>query len=149
MNALVRGGLAGIGGTGAMTAVMAARRMAGLRRLPPQVITEGVTQKAGLRSDLPEPVFNLGWLAAHFGFGSSTGAGYALARRFLPKHAFFAGLLWGSAVYAVSYLGLMPGLGLYPEPRADARTRTLALIVAHAVFGVTTAELERMLAGTQ
>ena len=147
MDALLRGGLAGLAGTAAMSGLMAAGHAAGLLGTPPpEVITERVQEAAGVRDDLPEPAFTASWVAAHAAFGAAAGAGYAVVRPLLPASALAAGLLWGGAVWAVSYLGLMPALGLYPPPGRDAPGRVGVMVAAHGVYGVTVASAERALA---
>lgn len=146
MNTMVRGGLAGILGTGPMSLAIAAGRAAGLFRTPPpKQIIERAQAKAGIRHELPEPAVQASWLAAHLGYGAACGVLYTLLRPLLPTSPITAGLLYGGAVWGVSYLGLMPSLGLYPGPKADSPLRAAVMIVAHVVFGVTTAEVERRL----
>ena len=147
MDRLARGGLAGLLGTGLMTLALAGARAAGLLRTPPPAeVTGRAQEKAGLRRHVPEPAFRASWLAAHFGYGAACGGGYALLRPGLPASPPAAGLAYGGAVWALSYLGLLPALGLYPRPEEDSRSRLAVMIAAHAVFGVTVAEAERRLA---
>ena len=85
-------------------------------------------------------------LGAHFAFGAVPGALGALARPLAagaPTPAF--GLLFGMVVWAAAYLGLMPALGLYPWPHQDRPARRRTMILAHAVYGLTFAEIERRL----
>jgi uncharacterized membrane protein YagU involved in acid resistance len=47
----------------------------------------------------------------------------------------FAGISFGLLVWAISYLGLLPALGLYPSPRKDTGRRTAIMVLAHIVWG--------------
>ena len=146
MDRLARGGLAGLLGTGLMTLVIAGARAARLLRTPPPAeITERAQQQAGVRRRIPAPAFRASWLSAHFGYGAACGAVYTLVRPGLPASTAAAGLVYGGAVWAMSYLGLLPALGLYPRPADDSRSRMAVMIAAHAVFGVSVAEAERRL----
>ena len=151
MHQVARGALAGLTGTGMMTLAIAAARAAGLLRTPPPAeITARAQEKAadtmGARPRAAGPPFEAGWLAAHFAYGAACGVGYALIRPLVPAPPVGIGLAYGGAVWGLSYLGLMPALGLYPWPDDDSRSRMAATIAAHAVFGVATAEAERRLA---
>lgn len=147
MDGMVRGGLAGLFGTVCMSGLMAAGRAAGLMRRPPPVeITGRVEQAAGIRDDLREPAFTASWVVAHFAYGAAAGAAYSTLRPLLPASPVAAGLLWGAAVWAGSYLALMPALRLYPSLRRDAPGRVGVMVAAHAAYGVSTAAAERVLA---
>ena len=145
MNTLVRGGVAGAIATGTMSAVIAGAKLGGLVHLPPpKQIAHRAGKKLGFDiSKLPEPAFRTLWLGAHLGYGITCGIGYALVvRRFLPGRPEIRGLLFGEALWAIGYLGFLPGLGLYPSPDDDSSSRTAVMIVAHAVYGVTAAITE-------
>ncbi len=145
MNTLVRGGVAGVIATGTMSAVIAVAKLAGLVHLvPPKQIAQRAGKKVGVDiSKLPEPVFRALWLSSHLGYGTVCGIGYTLVvRRFVPGRPEIRGLLFGEALWAIGYLGFLPGLGLYPPPDDDSSSRTAVMIVAHAVYGVTVAITE-------
>lgn len=149
MNQVVRGSLAGLIATGAMSAVVAGGWATGfLRTPPPKHITGRIQDEIGIRHKLPNPLFESSWMLAHIGYGSGAGVAYTLARRLLPRSSVVAGLLFGGAVWAISYLGLMPGLHLYLWPDEDTKGRQGTMIAAHAVYGVTLAESERLLRGS-
>ena len=146
MHPILRGGLAGLAGTGLMTVVIAAAKASGLLWLPaPAQITGNVMRKTGAGAGAPRPV----WLAAHTGYGAIWGSAYGLIRPALPSSPVVAGLAHGGAVWALSYLGLMPALGLYPWPDDDSRPRAGVMIIAHAVYGIVTAAAEEWLAHHQ
>jgi len=144
MNTLVRGGVAGAIATGTMSSVIAVAKLGGLVHLPPpKQIAKRAGKKVGVDiSNLPEPAFRTVWLGAHLGYGIACGIGYTLFRQFLPGRTVIRGLLFGEALWAIGYMGFLPGLGLYPSPDDDSSARTAVMIAAHAVYGVTAAIAE-------
>lgn len=148
MNAIVRGALAGTVATGFMSIAMVAGRAAGLLgEPPPKHITERVEQEAGVRHKLSYSAFQSSWMLAHLGYGAAGGVLFSLGRRLLPSSDGAAGLTFGGLVWSVSYLGLMPGLKLYPWPGEDSTTRQGVMIAAHGVYGVALALIDRQLGG--
>ena len=147
MNQLIRGALAGTMATVPMTiAIWAGRKLDMLRTPPPAQITANVARRTEAVDVQSPEAFTATWLAAHVGFGAGTGALYALVRRRLPMGTGPAGLLFGGVVWAYNYLGIFPALNLYPSPEEDRNSRVAVMLAAHAVYGVSLAELERRLA---
>jgi uncharacterized membrane protein YagU involved in acid resistance len=139
---LLWGAIAGALATVPHSLVMAAGRRARLLyNPPPKHIIERATEKTRTRHNLPPPVFQAGWVAAHVGYGAVAGGLYALLGPLLPGRIAERGLLFGILVWAVSYFGLLPSLGLYPSPRDDSKSQQIVLILAHAAYGVATAEI--------
>ena len=146
MQQFVRGGLAGLAATVPMTVVIAAGRAAGLMGTPPPVeIVENVAEQAGEDPDRDSPAFQASWIAAHLGYGAACGALYALMRPLLPRSDVAAGLLFGGAVWGVSYMGVMPALDLYPSAKDDSEPRQAVMVAAHAVFGMALASIDSRL----
>ncbi len=145
---VIEGAAAGFAATVPMTAVIAGGRAAGWLRTPPPVeITENVAELAGEDPDIDSAEFQAGWLAAHFGYGAVCGAAYAKVRPALPCPDAVSGLLFGGAVWGISYLGLLPALRLFPPAKKDSPRRQAVMIAAHAVFGLSLAGIERALRG--
>jgi putative membrane protein len=115
---------------------------------PPVEITENVAQQAGEDPDRQSPEFQAAWLAAHVGYGAACGVIFAAIRPVLPRSDLVAGLLFGAAVWGVSYISLMPSLNLYPSAQDDSNQRQAVMIAAHAVFGTALASVDRYLGGT-
>jgi hypothetical protein len=133
---LVRGAVAGVAATTAMSAVMFVSRKAGLMgKMPPERITE-----AGLRvlrvhaSESSEDALST---VAHLGYGAGVGALFAVAERTtrLPVPGAVAGALYGLAVWTVSYAGWIPALGIMPPPHRDRHDRQTSMILAHLMYG--------------
>ena len=115
---------------------------------PPVEITENVAEHAGEDPDRQSPEFQAAWLAAHLGYGAACGVIFAAIRPALPRSDLAAGLLFGVAVWGVSYIGLMPSLNLYPSAQDDSNQRQAVMIAAHAVFGSALASVDRYLSAT-
>lgn len=141
---VIRGAVAGFIATAPMTAVLGAGRAAGwLYTPPPAQIAREVAERAGERPAQLSPEFTATWLAAHFTYGAACGALYGVVRPLLPRADATSGVLFGGAVWAVSYFGLLPSLGLFPSAKDDAPSRQAVMIAAHLVYGVTLARAER------
>ena len=141
MNDATRGAIAGLAGTVAMSAAMAATRLAGVMRheVPPRKITARSEDAVGLYDRLSQPEFEASWVVGHFAYGMANGMAYAAVRRRLPGPAPVAGSAFGLAVWAISYAGWLPAVGLYPPPTEDAGDRIAAMIAHHLVYGAATA----------
>lgn len=128
-------------GAGALaTVAMSTVQFPGARRdgrLPPPVeITRRLHARRG--APTPRPVLVSEAVVAHLAFGAACGALYALlapARLREISATVFAG-----ALYAVSYRGVLPSLGLHPHSDDDDRGRQVANLAGHIVYGLTLAE---------
>lgn len=131
---ILLGGLAGMSAAGPMTVVMLAlhRRLPLKDRypLPPREITEQV-----LRPRSPEEA-GLMTLAAHFAYGGAMGAIYTATVATPARHWIAKGLLAGAAVWAGSYLGLLPATGLLRSAKSHPAPRNALMLLAHGVWGL-------------
>ena len=131
---ILRGAAAGAAATFPMTLVMAALhgRLPARQRtpLPPRLITEDLTERAGFSPrEVRRPLVWLG----HFGYGALCGA---LASPLLGRAPGpGAGVLFGAAVWAASYFGLVPALGLRPSGPRETPERNGLMLIAHLAFG--------------
>ena len=139
MKTFARGVFSGILANVAMSLVLVVGKALGLLGTPPpKTITARMSRKMGIRPErTPRLAFNAGWLAAHLGYGAGCGVVYVTARSLLPRSNALSGLLYGLAVWAVSYLGLLSKLGLYPPADRDSPSRQVVMVAAHLVFGST------------
>jgi len=112
------------------------RRLPGPERypLPPREITEGIEKKVSGKKLDPDVGRALTWLA-HFGYGGAAGSLYAGAKSLLPVRGSLLGPLFGLGVWAVSYLGILPGLRLLTPATEHPLRRSWLMIVAHLVWG--------------
>lgn len=146
MRAIVRGALAGTAATATMSIAMGLAQRAGLLgRMPPKKITAAALRALGVRP--PEPALDAATVAAHVGFGASVGALYACGRQRLPGPSpALAGAVFGTVVWAVSYQGWVPALGIMPMPRHDRPGRPTSMLVAHWIYGATLGAVDAWLA---
>ena len=130
------GALAGTLATVPMSAVMlAAQRMGLMGKQPPAKITDAALDASHVE---PEPPKRRALaVIAHFAFGAAAGALFSAIHRRAPAtgRATIGGLAFGSAVWAASYAGWVPALGIMPPPTEDRPGRPASMIVAHWVFG--------------
>jgi uncharacterized membrane protein YagU involved in acid resistance len=140
MKAMVRGMLAGLAGTVLMTGVIYAGKLLGLLRTPPpKEITSRAAADAGAHPSGGD--FSLAWVAAHFGIGAVLGAAYPWVRGAYPGTPAVAGSLYGLSVWFQAYVGILPSLGLYPDPAEDSTSREAVMVAAHLVYGATVGQV--------
>jgi len=131
--ALLRGAWAGAVATGAMSAVMFGAQRAGLMgRMPPHKITTAALRRLRPWTTPSAPTKALASVA-HLGFGVAAGALYGLLRR--GRGSVAGALGYATAVWAASYVGWVPSLGLMRPAHRDRPGRQPALLAAHLVYG--------------
>lgn len=139
LEALRDGAIGGLVGTATMSAIMLAGEKTGLMpHQPPEDVTDAALDAAGVPVRSEEARDTLAFLA-HFGFGAAGGAVFGLLHRRLrlPIPAALHGVLFGSLVWAVSYKGWVPALGILPPPERDRPGRPTTMLLAHLVYGAT------------
>jgi uncharacterized membrane protein YagU involved in acid resistance len=145
MNGMLIGAAAGAAATLPMTAVMEAlhERLDGepARPLPPREVTDGMAAKAGVHDQLSEEDKQQLTLAAHFGYGAGCGALFGLIAPRNAPLAIAAGMAFGLGVWAGSYLGWLPAMGVRHHARHDPAERSGLMIAAHLVWGATAGSL--------
>ncbi|WP_067334304.1 DUF6789 family protein [Stappia indica] len=125
MSRVFYGAIAGCCATLAMTMAMRRldERLARKERypLPPREITETTLGQGRSRAALT--------VLSHFGFGAAAGALYGVLPRGLP------GAIYGPAVWAASYLGWVPMLGILVPASRHPAGRNLLMVTVHVVWG--------------
>jgi hypothetical protein len=97
---------------------------------PPKVVACSAARRLGISPEqLPRPLAEAYWIAAHVGFGISL----AVARRLLPAGT--GGIPYGTGVWLANYVIALPALRLYPTPARDNSRRAAASFAAHLIFG--------------
>ena len=108
--------------------------------LPPRLITEEITERVGIADHLSENELAELTIFTHFGYGALTGGLYALVEQVIPLHASLKGALAGITIWAGSYLGWLPAMGILQPATQHPWRRNLLMLVAHAIWGVTLGE---------
>jgi hypothetical protein len=150
MNRILLGAVAGLAATAPMTLAMKLMHEQLPREerypLPPRQVTEGVAEKAGVNEHLDEEGREAATWASHFAYGTACGALYgALSGGRAGSHPALAGVGFGLAVWAVSYLGWLPAAGIIAPATDHPARRNALMIAAHVVWGATTGvALERL-----
>jgi uncharacterized membrane protein YagU involved in acid resistance len=123
-----------------MTLVLYTGKWLGLLHTPPpQEISARAEGLAGTRPT--GSAFSLSWVGAHLAFGAAAGAVYPWVRRAFPGSGILSGMLYGLSIWFQAYVGILPQLGLYPDPVEDRTTRQAILVAAHMVYGATVGRL--------
>ena len=127
----------GVAATVAMSVPMlVVGRRAQMATQPPKRITVDAMEAAGVEP-ATEAGRNLASTLAHLCFGAVAGAVFAVLRGRLrpPGPAVSHGGLYGLGVWAVSYRGWVPALGIMPAPRHDEPVRQRTTLGAHLLYG--------------
>jgi hypothetical protein len=117
-------------------ALLVEKKLGLLGQHPPKKIVRGIRRRVGLLGT-SRRAENAATTAAHFGFGAAGGMLFGLAHR-RPRGLAASSLLgaaFGMVVWASSYYGWVPALGLMKPPHRDRRFRPSSMIAAHFVFG--------------
>jgi hypothetical protein len=139
MKGILIGAAAGAVATVPMTIVMETlhQQLPGepARPLPPREITEGMAVKAGVHREIDEREMQQLTLAGHVGYGAACGAVFGfMAPRNVPG-AVAAGMAFGLGVWAGSYLGWLPAIGVRQSALDDPPARSGLMIAAHLTWG--------------
>jgi uncharacterized membrane protein YagU involved in acid resistance len=136
----MQGAWAGLVATAPMTAVMewGFEQLPRNQRyaLPPREITSVVGETSAAWQGLSEPQKQAATWAAHFAYGSAMGAIYGALTPYPARNA-WTGAAFGLGVWAGSYLGLLPGLGILRSATQHPPERNVLMIAAHLVWGAT------------
>lgn len=145
---LEQGAVAGIVATVPMTITMLAvhRCLPHHERypLPPEKITAELAERAGVTALTAGNPRTLAAGAAHLAYGALTGALYnATVSR--ASHHPLVGSTYGLAVWSVSYLGLLPVLGILKPATQHPWRRNGLMLLSHVVWGLALSKTLRVL----
>lgn len=140
---MLRGAGAGLVATAPMTLAMEAMfRLLPWREqypLPPSRITAELTDVLDLHADLDRREHVGLTLVNHFAYGTAAGALYGPVagawRSRLSVASPVTGIAWGLVVWSVSYLGLLPAVGLSSPATQHPVGRNVLMITAHVIWG--------------
>jgi uncharacterized membrane protein YagU involved in acid resistance len=143
MNLLLRlliGALGGLSATGPMTIVMIFlhRILPAWHKysLPPREITIHLAEKIGVHRKLNPDARAALTLVNHFGFGTMAATIYALVEGWIPITGVAKGPIFGAIVWLVSYLGLLPAVGILEPATKHPSSRNLLMIAVHLIWGL-------------
>lgn len=105
---------------------------------PPRKLTRKIASLLGLAHVPRGASLFVATTAAHYAYGAGIGAlfGGAIAPRASTRQKRVAlGIATGAAVWAASYQGWIPGLGLMKPPSRDRPLRPSLMLAAHCLFG--------------
>lgn len=117
--------------------------------LPPRLITEKIAERIGIEDRIPEAGLIGLTTLSHFGYGAVFGGAYALFDDRIPVHSSLKGALAGMALWAGSYLGWLPAMGILTPATRHPLRRNLLMIAAHVIWGLTLSEMLRKLQAYQ
>lgn len=148
MNSILRGAWSGVMATSTMTMAMFKSHKELPREeqspLPPAILTDDIQEKTGILPNANSEIKEQATLFSHFGYGALGGIAYALLAKRLPTESpLLKGTLFGLAVWAGSYYGLIPSLKLKPTAPEMTPKRNLMMIAAHIVWGASLAFAEQ------
>jgi hypothetical protein len=142
LGAAARGLAAGAAGTGAMTAVQELLASGGggaqdgdpWQSAPaPAQLARRVVQGV-LGRDIPPERIPLVTNVMHWGYGTAMGVGFGLIQGTVRRHVWRDGLVYGAALWALSYAELVP-LGLYEPPWRYAPKTLARDLLYHLAYG--------------
>jgi uncharacterized membrane protein YagU involved in acid resistance len=141
VQAWLQGGLAGFVATGPMSVFMLATKRFLPKRhryaLPPEIITEELTQRMHVRWHMNKKQVEVATIVSHFGYGAAMGMLYGTSGKNIPLPSPVKGVLFGLVVWVASYLGLLPLIGMSESGQREPGKRNLMMIAAHVVWGAT------------
>ncbi len=141
VQALLQGGLAGFVATGPMSVFMLVTKRFLPKRhkyaLPPEIITEELAQRMHVRWHMNKLEVEAATVVSHFGYGTAMGILYNASGERIPLPPAVKGVLFGLIVWAASYLGLLPLIGMSESGQREPGRRNLLMIAAHVVWGIT------------
>ena len=105
---------------------------------PPDAIVQAAAHAAGTAPTEREA--DAAASALHVAFGAGVGGAYALLPRVGPPG--LRGVATALVVYAVSYQGWIPALGILPRATDDHPGRPAVMVAAHVVYGAVLGQVE-------
>lgn len=103
--------------------------------LPPRRITVRALEKVGVKHRFDRRERTGLTMLAHFGYGASVGGLFGLLAPRNMSRSIAAGVGYGILVWAGSYLGVLPSLGLHRSATREPAERNALMIAAHVVWG--------------
>ena len=102
--------------------------------LPPRRIAIRLVTKSGFEVPRRESDRPLLTLSAHYAYGTTLGGVYGLIAPRRPLTALAGSVPFALSVWAGSYLGWLPAVGLHPPATRESAQRNALMIAAHFVW---------------
>jgi uncharacterized membrane protein YagU involved in acid resistance len=115
--------------------------------LPPHLITMRLARALGIHRKLDHRERHALTLVNHYAYGTAAGSLFGLIAPRRRGAAVTAGIGYGLFVWAGSYLGLLPALGILTPATKHPAKRNALMILAHVVWGATLGLLVSALRG--
>jgi len=134
VRSLFRGAFAGMVATGLMSGLMlGASRLGITGELPPDKIASKLLNRAHVsRSEgQQDAIASL----LHVAFGAGAGAAFGVVAPRVPVPPVPLGMSYGLAIWGVSYMGWVPGLGIMPPADRDRPGRQAVMFAGHLIYG--------------
>jgi len=135
---LTQGALAGMAATLPMTLSMVTiRHFApdGDEPMQMEQVARGVAKKMRIYREMDRSERDTFTWISHFGFGAAAGALFPLLAGKTENHAVIKGVAFGMGVWATSYLGVLPKMGIMRFPTREPTHTVVEEIVSHVVWG--------------
>lgn len=117
-----------------------------LRPLPPKEIMVETAMRADVEDVVkPGKRWDAATWAGHLGYGAAAASLYPLTTRPLPLPYIVRGMLFALGVWAGSYLGWLPALGILPPATKQTPRRNAVMILSHLWWGSLLALFTHML----
>ena len=135
---LTQGALAGMAATLPMTLSMATIRhfsVDGKEPLQMEQVAKGVAKKLKIYRAMDESEKDTFTWISHFGFGAAAGAFFPLLAGNTEKNPLVKGGTFGMAVWGMSYIGILPKIGIMRFPTREPTHMVIEEIASHLVWG--------------
>jgi uncharacterized membrane protein YagU involved in acid resistance len=107
--------------------------------LPPAQITDELSRKMGVSHKLTSPELENLTLLNHFGYGITFSLLYSALPQQYKTKPFVAGNLYGTVIWGLSYLGLLPAFNLKSTAYQMPPQKNAIMILLHLLWGSTLA----------
>jgi putative membrane protein len=99
--------------------------------LPPREITMDLMKILGIHKKLGPEARAALTLINHFGYGAAAAILYSFAEWRVPASSVVKGPIFGALVWLVSYLGLLPALGVLEPATKHPHSRNALMFAVH------------------
>lgn len=113
--------------------------------VPPGTITTDLLKKSGLAEYTDSESRQALALLSHFGYGTSFALLYSALSPGAPGRGIAKGTAFGLGVWAFSYLGLLPALGVRARAANMPLDRNIMMILLHVIWGASLGYTEERL----